>query len=116
MRSPISAIAHDRIVRLQRRIANGSYAVDHWLLAETLAAQEDDHFAPPATLVRAAAVAMLQTALVALDHRSAMLLQLHFVEQLQAIETALIMGIGEHDASHRRRHLLRRLHAIIAAE
>ncbi len=116
MRSPVSTIAEDRIVRLRRRIAEGSYAVDRRLLAETLAAQEDGPVAPAARPVRAAAVAMLQTALATLGHRPAMLLQLHFVELLRARETAMVMDMTEAAASDLRRHLLRRLHAIIAVE
>ena len=113
---PVSTIAEDRIARLRRRIAEGSYAVDHRLLAEALAAQEDGLIAPAARPVRAAAIAMLQTALATLDHRPAMLLQLHFVEQLRARETALVMGLAEMEASAQRRQLLRRLHAIIAVD
>ncbi len=116
MHASVSTIADDRIARLRRRIADGSYAVDRRLLAETLAAQEDGLCAPAAIPVRAAAIAMLQTALATLDHRPVMLLQLHFVEQLRARETALVMGMAEPAASAMRRQLLCRLHAIIAAD
>jgi DNA-directed RNA polymerase specialized sigma24 family protein len=116
MLSPLSTIADDRIARLRRRIADGSYAVDRRLLAETLAAQEDGLCAVASKPVRAAAVAMLQTALATLDHGSVMVLQLHFVEQLRPAETAQIMDYGEAEARDLRRHLLCRLHAIISLD
>jgi DNA-directed RNA polymerase specialized sigma24 family protein len=116
MLSPLSTIADDRIARLRRRIADGSYAIDRRLLAETLAAREDDLFAVASKPVRAAAVAMLQTALATLDHGSVMVLQLHFVEQLRPAETAQIMDYGEAEARDLRRHLLCRLHAIISLD
>jgi DNA-directed RNA polymerase specialized sigma24 family protein len=110
--------AQDRIARLQRRIAVGSYRFDPVVLAQTLVALDSNDCGLSLgvchdNIVRNSAETMVGATLETLPVQSAMVLQLHYVEWLPAWEIGRILGLSTAAAETVRRTALRRLGAML---
>lgn len=110
----VGPVTQHRLRQIRRRMALGHYPLDRFSLAAEIVAMAG-HDRAGGFALQQHTTRLLAAALDQIDTRSALLLQLEFVEQLSANEISLVMDAGPTELGRLRRSALLHLSACLDA-